>query len=324
MSNSDNKVLDEQKTKIGIVLSSGGARGVYAHTGFVQALQQMNIHINAVTGCSAGAVVGGILASGKNMQSWAAALTTLKPGQFWQPSWFRLISSLILKKWKGYTGLSSMDAAKDFCTSQLKVKTYEECEIPFSALAINIGTGKKKLFNSGELAPTMVASAAIPMIYQPVKIDGQYYCDGALVDLAPTDAICCKYNLDILIIHHVAQSYEDETGLQNAIRQPWTLLEILNRYIFRQSPWYYSDKHISFKNCPCGCDSIVIIINPDLPELRWPLTNSGFQVLQAALKQTIKYLEPYQESITHDPESLGMKDRPLASRDIQAQKDTCQ
>lgn len=53
---------------IGIVLSSGGIRGIYAHTGFLLALQRLGIPIAAATGCSAGAVVGGIAASGTNQK----------------------------------------------------------------------------------------------------------------------------------------------------------------------------------------------------------------------------------------------------------------
>lgn len=41
--------------RVGVVLSSGGSRGVYAHTGFLLALERMGIDIHA----SAGAVVGG-------------------------------------------------------------------------------------------------------------------------------------------------------------------------------------------------------------------------------------------------------------------------
>ena len=293
-----------QSNRVGIVLSSGGARGVYAHTGFVQALHELDIKISAVSGCSAGAIVGGIFASGTNIKSWTSALTALKPGQFWRPSWFRLVWSLLVRKWQGYTGLSSMDAASEFCLTQLKAKTYKKCEIPFTALAINIGTDKKTLFSSGDLAPAMVASAAIPMLYQPVVINGEYYCDGALVDLAPTDAICCKYQLDILIIHHVAQSYGDTSGLKKAYKRPWTLLEILNRYIFRQSPWYSSSKPITFRSCPCGCDVMIVVLNPDLPELQWPMTRSGINVMKSAYQQTLKYLTPYLESVKLNAKSL--------------------
>lgn len=42
--------------RIGVVLSSGGVRGVYAHTGFMQAINNLGIRIDASAGCSAGVI----------------------------------------------------------------------------------------------------------------------------------------------------------------------------------------------------------------------------------------------------------------------------
>lgn len=106
--------------------------------------------------------------------------------------------------WPCYTGFSGTAAAIEFCRSQLAVQTFEQCRYPFHVLAVSLGHGRKVMFSAGELAPRMMASAAMPMLYRPVEIDGDWYCDGALVDLAPMDAICCRHGLDVLIIHHVA------------------------------------------------------------------------------------------------------------------------
>lgn len=57
--------------KIGIVLSSGGGRGIFGHTGFLLAIDNLNVPITAMAGCSAGAVVGGIVASGTAVTDWA-------------------------------------------------------------------------------------------------------------------------------------------------------------------------------------------------------------------------------------------------------------
>ncbi len=279
--------------RIGIVLSSGGVRGVYAHTGFLLALEKLQIGCQAVTGCSAGAVVGGIFASGTPVQNWADAVSTIKPGRFWRPSWFRLLWSLLVQKGRGYSGLSSADAAIEFCENQLQAQTIEQCKIPFHALAINITTGKKKIFSKGNLARSMVASAAIPVLYQPVEIDGDYYSDGGVIDLAPTDTICCKHNLDILIVHHATQGNTSTSKLNNPMSSRWTLIEILNNLLFRQRPWYLSDKPVTVRRCPCGCDAFVIVLEPDLPSLDWPVTKNGSKVLQSAREQTELFLEPY-------------------------------
>ncbi|MFV1993138.1 MAG: patatin-like phospholipase family protein [Acidiferrobacterales bacterium] len=305
--------------RIGIVLSSGGVRGVYAHTGFLLALEKLQIELQAATGCSAGAVVGGIFASGASVHRWADVLSTIKPGRFWRPSWFQLLWSLLVHKGRGYSGLSSADSAIEFCTDQLRVQSFEQCKIPFHALAINVTTGKKKIFSKGSLARSMVASAAIPVLYQPVEIDGDYYSDGGVVDLAPTDTICCKYNLDILIVHHVAQ--RSTSTLNDPMSSRWTLIEILNNLLFRQRPWYLSDKPVTVRRCPCGCDAFVIIIEPDLPPLDWPVTKHGSRVLQSAQEQTELFLEPYIEILKGNAEIPACR---VDKLETEAQKSGCQ
>lgn len=74
--------------RIGVVLSSGGGRGVFAHTGFLMALEQLGIKVAAVAGCSAGALVGGVYASGTDLQSWMQRISTAHPREYWAPdSW---------------------------------------------------------------------------------------------------------------------------------------------------------------------------------------------------------------------------------------------
>src|SRR3989344_2976869 len=71
--------------RIGVVLSSGGGRGIYAHTGFLLALERMGIDIRASAGCSAGAVVGGVAASGTDLQRWAHTIAQVARHEFWTP-----------------------------------------------------------------------------------------------------------------------------------------------------------------------------------------------------------------------------------------------
>src|SRR3569832_568817 len=62
---------------IGAVLSSGGGRGVYAHTGFLLALNELGIDLDVMAGCSAGALVGGIATSGTDLHHWSDAISKL-------------------------------------------------------------------------------------------------------------------------------------------------------------------------------------------------------------------------------------------------------
>ena len=288
--------------RIGVVLSSGGVRGVYAHTGFMQAMQGLGIPIAASAGCSAGALIGGFIASGTPLEDWAATLAGMTSRDFWTPdSLPRFLWEMTAHQGRGYTGLSDTSAALQFTRGNLAVNTFEECLYPFHVLAVNLDTGKKMVFSAGELAPRMTASAAMPILYSPVKIDGKYYCDGALIDFAPTDAICCKHQLDVVIVHHVAQHFGIHRELGTALKDQWAMLEIVNRLVFRERPWYLSGEPLSLHHCPCGCGAIVVAIDPDLPEMRWPVTKDGDAVQSRAREQTETLLQPYLNALKSNP-----------------------
>jgi len=289
-------------SRIGVVLSSGGVRGVYAHTGFMQALQALNIPIHASVGCSAGALVGGFLASGTPLETWHEHLKTVDSRSFWTPdSTLGFLWKMAAHKGRGYTGLSDTSAATAFTRENLSVQRFEACLYPFQTLAVNLNTGQKVMFSSGELAPRMVASAAIPILFQPQRIDDAYYCDGALVDFAPTDAICCMYDLDVVIVHHVAQGFGDKLDIEEAFGDSWAMLEIINRVMFREKPWYLNDELVSLHRCPCGCGAVIVVVQPDLPVMSWPTTDGGDAVMQSTYKQAMAILTPYVEQLLTNP-----------------------
>lgn len=306
--------------RIGVVLSSGGGRGIYAHTGFLLALKRMGIDIRASAGCSAGAVVGGVAASGADLQQWVHTITQVARNEFWTPdSLPRFLWQMTVRQGRGYTGLSSANAAIDFCRRHLAVQTFDECHYPFHAVAVDLGRGRKVVFSAGELAPRMMASAAMPVLYRPVEIDENYYCDGALIELAPMDAICCKHQLDVLIIHHVSQRLDEPGSLKRALQRRWAMAEILGRLLYNQRPWYLSDERLTFRHCPDGCGAVVVVIEPELPELRWPLIEGGPRVLAMAMAQTSELLQPHLDALrtyprTRLPTTSATADRHAAAR----------
>jgi len=292
--------------KIGVVLSSGGGRGVYAHTGFLLALEALGIEVAAVAGCSAGALVGGVYASGTDLHQWQEAIANVRTREYWTAdSWTRFFWNMIVRKGRGYSGISDACAAIEFVQRNLTAKRFEQCKIPFYSLAMNLTRGTKTLFSEGELAPRIMASAAMPVLYRPVEIDGDLYCDGAMIEISPTEAICCKHGLDALIVHHTAVHREREEGLAAALKQPWSLIGILYLLLYRQRPWYLSDQTLTFHRCPGGCGAPIIVVEPDLPELIWPLSTGGPEIQAAAMAQTLAQLQPFVTTLKSDPQQLS-------------------
>ncbi|MEK7323439.1 MAG: patatin-like phospholipase family protein [Pseudomonadota bacterium] len=280
-----------QNPRVGVVLSSGGGRGVYAHTGFLMALEKLGITVKVISGCSAGALVGGVAASGTPLAKWAEAIARVHVAEYWTPDgWLRLVWQLAVRKGRGYTGLSDTAAAVDFVRRHLAVQTFEECPIPFYALAMNLSTGNKAYFSSGALAPRIMASAAMPVLYRPVAIDGELFADGATIELAPSESLCCKHGLDVLILHHASVNREGPAGMERVMNGPWSLVEILYLLLYRRRPWYLSGQAFSVHRCPAGCGASIMALEPTLPELRWPLSKGGPEVQAAAMAQTEQVL----------------------------------
>jgi predicted acylesterase/phospholipase RssA len=303
-----------ESIRIGAVLSAGGVRGVYAHTGFLQTIESLDVPIVAIAGCSAGSIVGGIYASGTPLNQWLEALAQMERKDFWQSgSWGRTISELVVYRGRTFTGVAKTDAPLDFCRRNIAVSSFEECRIPFHTVATSLATGKKVLFSKGDLALGIAASSSIPLLYQPVEIDGEFYCDGGVIDLAPTDAICCKHDLDVLFVHHVAARKRGFRGVKESDTDSWPMVEILDTLLFRTRPWYLSDNAITFRRCPCGCRVLIVVLEPELPDLPWPETGPGPEVQAAAKNQAEELLEPWLDLLQRMPSELLEQTLPLAT-----------
>lgn len=64
---------------------------------------------------------------------------------------------------------------------------FEDAKLPLGIVATNLLRGEKHVFHSGPLGPAILASTAIPGLYDPVELDGELFIDGGLtasVDLA--------------------------------------------------------------------------------------------------------------------------------------------
>jgi len=239
------------------------------------------------------------------MQPWAKTIAGINSCAYWTPDpWLQFFWQMLVHKGRGYTGLSDTNTAIDFIRSNLLAQTYEDCRIPFYSLATNLTQGRKTLFSSGDLAPRIMASAAMPVLYRPVEIEAECYCDGVIIELSSTEAICCRHHLDALIVHHTSVHREGEEGLQYALRQPWSLAEILHLLLYRSRPWYLSHQPLTFHRCRCGCGVPVIVMELDPPEITWPLSKAGVKVQAEAQRQTEVLLAPYVSFLTEDIKGL--------------------
>ena len=129
----------EQGKSISLVLGSGGARGL-AHIGVIRELEASGFRIAAISGCSIGALVGGIYAAGEldAFEGWISAITKID------------IVTLLDLSW-GRDGLVKGDKVINTLVDLVGDKTIEELPIPFTAIATDIENEKEVWINSGSL-----------------------------------------------------------------------------------------------------------------------------------------------------------------------------
>jgi NTE family protein len=175
---------------IALVLGGGGAKGL-AHVGVVEVLEQAGIKPDLIVGTSAGAIIGAIYADTNDSKLTTKHSINVKRKNI-------LVASL--KKFPH--ALSDGKKLEKFMRKTLSVKNIEQLKIPFIAVATNLQYGNTAIFDKGDIATAVHASAAIPAVFSPVHINNQYYVDGGVTAPVPVE-IAKLYHPRIIIAINV-------------------------------------------------------------------------------------------------------------------------
>ena len=159
---------------VGLVLGSGASRG-WAHIGVIRALEEAHISIDYIAGCSVGAYVGAIYASG-NLGSLETFLMEMDGKNIF--SYFDVVfpKSGLLNGSKRVQELFSMHT---------DAETFSDLYIPVIMVATDLERGKKVILKSGSILDALRATMSYPGLFEPVRIGGRWLVDGGIVDPVP-------------------------------------------------------------------------------------------------------------------------------------------
>lgn len=165
------------KKTVSLVLGSGGARGL-AHIGVIHWLEENGFKIESISGCSMGALIGGIYAAGKldDFESWVRAITKIE------------IVTLLDLTWKR-GGLVKGDKIINTLTELVGDAVIEDLPIAYTAVAADILNEKEVWMNSGKLFDAIRASISLPLFFTPFRYKDIDLIDGGVlnpVPIAPT------------------------------------------------------------------------------------------------------------------------------------------
>lgn len=100
----------------------------------------------------------------------------------------------------------------------------EEANVRLAIVATDLVTGQPVAMRSGPLIPALMASAAIPGYYPPVRIDGRLLVDGGVVANADLDAVLEAHIRDAILIELQAPAAGEELrGTRSILEQTVTI-----------------------------------------------------------------------------------------------------
>jgi NTE family protein len=172
--------------KLGIALGAGGARG-WSHIGVLLELNAQGICPDVVAGTSIGALVGGAYAAGKlkELEDFARSLTRKR------------VISLMDVSFSGVSFLGGERLRREL-EHEFSGLSFEDLDKKFATVATEIGSGHEIWLTKGNVADAIRASYAMPGIFEPVKINGRWLFDGALVNPIPV-TLCRALGAEVVV-----------------------------------------------------------------------------------------------------------------------------
>ncbi len=162
---------------VALALSSGGARGL-AHIGAIEELEAQGYHITSIAGCSMGALIGGVYATGK-LEEFREWMKTVDRKKMLELTDFSLSLNHIVK------GNRIIEAIMEFVPDM----AIENLPIPYCAVATDWKAGREVVLDKGSLFEAIRASISLPSFYEPVQRDGMILIDGGVVNPIPMNRV---------------------------------------------------------------------------------------------------------------------------------------
>lgn len=162
--------------KVAIAFGGGGARAL-GSLGALPEIQE-KYEVSAVAGTSMGAIIAayyGVNGEVDSLREWFEKLRTKDIISFsGGPSKTALIGTAKLRKlfqeWYGDARI-------------------EDLRIPVRIVATSLNYKREHIFTSGPVVDCVLASMAIPGLFPPVQIDGEFFVDGGITNPTPISAL---------------------------------------------------------------------------------------------------------------------------------------
>ncbi|WP_456410363.1 patatin-like phospholipase family protein [Oceanithermus sp.] len=202
------------RPKVALVLGGGAARGM-AHIGVIRALNEAGVPIDLIVGTSMGSIIGATYAAGYSTEVLEELAVALDPG---------MVVRLSFPIRGGLLDASPIETALEVLTENARIG---ETPVPYYLVASDLQSGEPHLFTEGSLARAVHASMAMPVLMEPVEVDGRWYYDGAYKAPVPV-RMARELGADVVIVVNVTREvpFEPERLVSNVTQ---LVIDIIRR-----------------------------------------------------------------------------------------------
>ena len=166
----------------------------------------MGLRLDVVVGSSIGTLVGGCYAAGRldMLEAFARSLTR------------RRVLGLLDFSFTG-SGLIGGERLRSRLEAEFGGLRIEDLPVRFAGVATEIGGGHEIWLRRGLLVDAIRASYALPGVFEPVRINGRWLFDGAIVNPVPV-SVARALGADRVIALNISS---DRFGRGTAIQDPF-------------------------------------------------------------------------------------------------------
>lgn len=186
--------------RLGLAISCGGAKGL-AHVGVIQVLEENNIPIAAVSGCSMGAYVGALWCAGYKGHQLVKLAEEIQT-----PKVLHRLSDPALPPSKG---LFWGKKAKAHLRRSIGDITFQNLSRPLYIITTDIDTHQRIVCHRGKLIDAVHASCAMPGVIVPVQYQGHRCVDGGVVDPVPISILKKMDDIDAVIAISTIPTFDE-------------------------------------------------------------------------------------------------------------------
>jgi NTE family protein len=169
--------------EVAFVLGGGGVLGAH-EVGMLRALAERGVEPDVILGTSVGALNGAFFASDPTLGGVQRLSNLWREANLSDRSPAKVLRRATTLARSG-THLQSLTEMRERLTAVLPVQRVEDLAVPFQCVAASIERAAEHWFASGPLADIVLASCAVPGVLPPVRIDGEHFIDGGIVNSIP-------------------------------------------------------------------------------------------------------------------------------------------